>query len=196
MVAHHIDIVGVAGSSPVSPTISKESRKGSLLLSEETMQDYKTFLDNGIDEIHAGKFQEGIENINKSLELKNDWEIPYFFRAVANHALGNYDDAMLDYTKALQFNEKMTDAYYNRARIILTRKDIENPDINQAVKDLEKALELDAKFIDAMYALAAAHKKLGNYKEALKHLDRLLEIEPEAVNARALKKLLLQKYIK
>ena len=160
------------------------------------MTDYKTFLDTGIDEINAGKFKDGIENINKSLELKNDWDIPYFFRGVAYHALENYDEAILDYTKALQFNEKMTDAYYNRARIILTRKDIENPDINQAVKDLEKALELDEKFIDAMYALAAAHKKLGNYHEALKHLDNLLEIEPEAINARALKKLLLQKYIK
>ena len=160
------------------------------------MPDYKTFLDKGIDEINAGKFRDGIKNINKSLELKNDWEIPYFFRGVANHALGRYDEATLDYTKALQFNKKMTDAYYNRARIILTRKDTENPNIKQAVEDLEKALELDEKFIDAMYALAAAHKKLGNYHEALKHLDNLLAIEPEAVNARALKKLLLQKYIK
>ncbi len=160
------------------------------------MPDYKTFLDKGIDEINAGKFRDGIKNINKSLELKNDWEIPYFFRGVANHALGQYDEATLDYTKALQFNKKMTDAYYNRARIILTRKDTENPNIKQAVEDLEKALELDEKFIDAMYALAAAHKKLGNYHEALKHLDNLLAIEPEAVNARALKKLLLQKYIK
>ena len=160
------------------------------------MPDYKTFLDKGIDEINAGKFRDGIKNINKSLELKNDWEIPYFFRGVANHALGQYDEATLDYTKALQFNKKMTDAYYNRARIILTRKDTENPNIKQAVEDLEKALELDEKFIDAMYALAAAHKKLGNYHQALKHLDNLLAIEPKTVNARALKKLLLQKYIK
>ena len=102
------------------------------------MPDYKTFLDKGIDEINAGKFRDGIKNINKSLELKNDWEIPYFFRGVANHALGQYDEATLDYTKALQFNKKMTDAYYNRARIILTRKDIENPNIKQAVEDLER----------------------------------------------------------
>lgn len=160
------------------------------------MSDYKTFLDNGIELIRAGKFREGIDEINKSIELKNDWEIPYFYRAVAYHSLEEYDNAMLDYTKSLQLNEKMTDAYYNRARIILTRNDIENPDVMSAVKDLEKALELDEKFLDAMYALAAAHKKLGNYQEALKHLDKLIEIEPEAVNARALRKLLLQKYIK
>ncbi len=160
------------------------------------MADYKEYLDNGIFDIKNGNFKQGIENINKSLELKNDWEIPYFYRAVAEHALGDYDDAMLDYTKSLELNERMTDAYYNRARIILTRKDIDNPKIENAIADLKKALELDEKFIDAMYALAAAHKKLGNYNEALEHLERLLEIEPDAINARALKKLLLQKYIK
>ncbi len=159
------------------------------------MSDYKDYLDEGIFNINSGKFQEAIENINKSLELKKDWEIPYFYRAVANQALENFDEAMLDYTKAIQLNEKMTDAYYNRARIILSRKDIENPNIGNAVKDLEKALELDDKFIDALFAMAAAQKKLGNYHKALEYLEKLLEIEPQAVHARALKKLILQKYI-
>ena len=159
------------------------------------MNDYKYYLDNGISDIQNGRFEQGIENINKSLELKKDWEIPYFYRGVANQALENFDEAMLDYTKSIQLNEKMTDAYYNRARIILTRKDIENPDIEKAVKDLEKALNLDDKFIDALFAMAAAQKKLGNYHKALEYLEKLLEIEPDAVHARALKKLILQKYI-
>lgn len=158
--------------------------------------DYKYYLDNGIFDIQNGRFQQGIENINKSLELKNDWEIPYFYRAVAYQALEDFDEAILDYTKALQLNEKMTDAYYNRAKILLSRKDIENPDINRAVSDLEKALEFDPNFIEALYAMAAAQKKLEKYNEALTYLDRLLEIEPEAVHARALKKLLLNKYAK
>ena len=164
-------------------------------LGDMKMTDYKKYLDEGIYDIQSGKCKDGIEKINKSLELKNDWDIPYFFRAVGYHSLEDYDNAILDYTKAIQLNEKMTDAYYNRAKIILSRKDIENPNIEQAISDLEKALELDEKFIDAMYALAAAHKKLGNYQTALGYLDRLIEIEPEAINARALKKLILQKYL-
>lgn len=160
------------------------------------MTDYKKHIDEGIYDINCGKFQAAIEKINKSIELKNNWEISYFYRAVAYQAMDDYDNAMLDYTKSLQLNPKMTDAYYNRAKIILSRKDIENPDITAAVKDLEKSLELDEKFLDALYAIAAAHKKLGNYKTALSYLDKLLEIEPEAVNGRAFKKLLLQKYIK
>lgn len=139
------------------------------------MSDYKYYIDNGIYDIQRGLYESAITNINKSLELKKDWEIPYFYRGVANQALENYDEAMLDYTKALQLNDKMTDAYYNRARIILTRKDIENPDISKAVKDLEHALELDDKFVDALYAMAAAQKKLENYHSALEYLEKLLQ---------------------
>lgn len=159
------------------------------------MSDYKEYIDKGIEEIHQGKFEDAIENITKSIELKNDWEISYFYRAVANQALEKWDDAMLDYTKALQINDKMTDAYYNKAKITLSRKDIANPDIKKAISDLEKALELDNKFVDALFAMAAAYKKLGDYHKSLEYLEKLLEIEPQAVNARALKKLILQKYI-
>ena len=158
-------------------------------------ENYKYYLDNGINDIRNGRFYSGIEHINKSLELKNDWAIPYFYRAVAYDALENYNEAMLDYTKAIQLDDKMTDAYYNRARIILSRKDIENPKIEKAVQDLEKALELDEKFIDALYAMAAAKKKLGDYHAALVYLERLLQIQPDSVWAKALKKLILQKYV-
>ncbi len=159
------------------------------------MTDYKYYLDNGIFNFQNGKFEDAIENINKSLELKNDWEIPYFYRAAAYQALENYNEAMLDYTKAIQLNNKMIDAYYNRARITLSRKDIDNPDVKKAVSDLEIALELDPNFVDALFAMAAAHKKLGDYHKSLVYLEKLLKIEPDAVNAKALKKLILQKYI-
>ena len=159
------------------------------------MNDYKYFLDNGIYDIQCGKFEDAIEKINQSIELKNDWEIPYFYRAVAYQALEKFDDAILDYTKSIEFNSNMTDAYYNRAKILLSRKDIENPDINRAVADLEKALELDEKFLDALYAMAAAQKKLENYELAIVYLEKLLQIEPEAIQARALKKLIETKYL-
>ena len=159
------------------------------------MTEYKELLDNGIYDIQDGRFECAVENITKSIELKRDWEISYFYRAVAYQAMERFDEAILDYTKSIQINERMTDAYYNRAKIILTRKDIENPDINIAVEDLKKALKLDEKFLDALYAMAAAYKKLGEYKEAIVYLDRLIEIEPDAVQAKALKKLIEQKYL-
>ena len=85
--------------------------------------------------------------------------------------------------------------HYNRAYITLSRKDIDNPNVENAIKDLEKALELDPDFIDALYAMAAAYKKLEDYHKALEYLEKLLQIEPQAINAKALKALILKKYI-
>ena len=159
------------------------------------MADYKAYLDDGIFDIRNGKFEDAVEKINKSLELKNDWEISYFYRAVAYHALENYDEAMLDYTKSIQLNPNMTDAYYNRAKIILSESNSPMSEIKKAVADLEKALELDDKFVDALFAMAAAYKKLGEYHKSLEYLEKLLQITPDAVHAKALKKLILQKYV-
>ncbi len=161
---------------------------------EEKFQ-YKYYLDEAIEDFYKGKFDDAILKLDKSIEIKNDFEVSYFYRAACYQALEKWDMAMLDYTKAIQLNDKMTDAYYNRARIILSRKDIENPKIENAVNDLEIALSLDEKFIDALFAMAAAKKKQGKYNEALLYLDKLLEIEPDAINAKALKKLLLTKYM-
>ena len=125
------------------------------------MTDYKKYTDDGIELVYKGEFNKAIENFTKSIELKNDWEIPYFYRAVSYQALEEFDNAMIDYSKALSINDRMTDAYYNKAKIALSRKDIPNPDINKAIEDLNKALELDEKFVDALFAMAAAFFKMA-----------------------------------
>lgn len=102
---------------------------------------------------------------------------------------------MLDYTKAIQLNPNMTDAYYNRAKIILSDNNATVAEIKNAMADLETALSQDEKFVDALFAMAAAYKKLGDYHKSLEYLEKLLEISPDAIHAKALKKLLLTKYI-
>ena len=159
------------------------------------MNNYKIYTDEGIELLYKGEYRFALEKFNKSIELKNDWDISYFYRAAAHQALEEYDEAMIDYSKAISINPKMTDAYYNKAYIALSRKDITNPDIKKDIKDLEKALELDDKFVDALFAMAAAYKKLEDYHKALEYLEKLLQIEPNAIQANALKKLILQKYI-
>lgn len=159
------------------------------------MNDYRYFLDNAIHCFYAENYLETIASIEKSLELKKDWEIPYFYRGAAYQALEKFDEAILDYTKALELNDKMTDAYYNRAKILLSRKDVENPDLDRAIADLKKAIALDPNFTNALYAMAAALKKIEKYNEAIEYLDLVLELQPDFIHARALKKLIIQKYL-
>ena len=100
------------------------------------MTDYKVYLDEGIMDFYDGKFNSAIEKFNKSIELNKNNGISYFYRGASYHSIEEYDEAMIDYTKAISIAPKMTDAYYNRAKIILSRKDIQNPDIKKAISDL------------------------------------------------------------
>lgn len=165
------------------------------LLSEVCLKDDKEFsekyyLSLGIQEINKGNFLEGIKNIDESLKFNDKSDITYFYKAIAYHNLNNTDLAYENYTKTISLNKKMIDAYYNRGQLMLK----ENP--KQALDDFVTAVALDPKFIDAYFAIAAIQKNLGHYEDAIKNLDKILEIEPMAVNAKALKKLILTKYIK
>jgi len=165
------------------------------LLSEVCIKDdeefiAKYYLSLGIQEINKGNFLEGIKNLDESIKHNDKSEITYFYKAAAYHNLNNVDLAYENYSKAIELNKKMVDAYYNRAQLIMK----DNP--KQALDDFVSAVALDSKFIDAYYAIAAIQKNLGQYDDAIKNLDKILEIEPMAVNAKALKKLILTKYLK
>ena len=90
----------------------------------------------------------------------------------------------------------MIDAYYNRAQVLLLDKNADNEKLKSALKDLNKAVELDPKFVDALYYKAVVQMKLEDYKGAVATLDKVLSIDPQAVYSKALKKLILQKYLK
>ncbi len=156
---------------------------------------YKEFLDEAIKKIYENNFFEAIELLNESIKLKNDFEVSYFYRAVAYHSLEKYDEAILDYTKSIKLNPKMTDAYYNRAKIIIENPNSTKEKLEYAKEDLKNALIQDEKFVDALFAMACVEKKLGEYHSALEHLEKLLNIMPDAIHAKALKKLILTKYI-
>lgn len=165
------------------------------LLSEVCIKDdvdfsEKFYLSLGIIEINSGNFIEGIRNIDESLKFNDKSDIAYFYKAAAYHNLNNTNLAYENYTKAIEFNKNNIDAYYNRGQLIMK----ENPKL--ALDDFVTAVALDPKFINAYYAMAAVQKSLGHYEDAIKNLDKVLDIEPMAVNAKALKKLILTKYLK
>lgn len=158
-------------------------------------KDYKYYMDNGVVNFQDGQYEKAIENIDESLKMKSDWAIPYFYKAACYDALEKSEEAVANYSKAIEYDNSMTDAYYNRAKLILSDKTASEDKINSAIKDLEKALELDPKFADALFALASAYKKLKQYHKSLETLEKLLEISPEHLYGRALKNLILEKYM-
>ena len=159
------------------------------------MEDDKDFMEKyhlsyGITEINDGNFPDAVKHLDEVLKDNPNSYLACFYKGIAYQALANDKKAYECYTKAIEINNKMTDAYFNRGQLIIKT----NP--KGAIDDFVSALALDSKFIDAYYALAAAQKNIGLYEDAIKNLDKIIELEPHAVNAKAFKKLILTKYLK
>lgn len=160
-----------------------------------TEQDYKFYLNEGIELTNQGKFEDAIDSLNKSLELNNGNALTYFSKAIAYHNLGQLRAAYENYGKAILLDKKMIDAYYNKAQAILAFEDATEEELEEALANLEKATELDEKFIDAHYYSAVVKKKLSLYESAIVSLNKVLDLQPESPYSKALKKLILTKYL-
>lgn len=158
-------------------------------------QDYKFYLNEGIELTNQGKFEDAIDSLNKSLELNKGNALTYFSKAIAYHNLGQLRAAYENYGKAILLDKKMIDAYYNKAQAILAFEDATEDELKEALSNLEKATELDEKFIDAHYYSAVVKKKLGLYESAIVSLNKVLDLQPESPYSKALKKLILTKYL-
>lgn len=163
-------------------------------MSEE--KDYKFYINQGIELTNKGEFDEAIVSFDKAIELNNNAELAYFSKGIAYHNLNQLQAAYESYTKAIELNPKMIDAYFNRAQSILAFDAPDETELRNALSDLEKAIKLDGNFLDAYYYAAVVMKKLGQYQDAIKYLDMVIEKDSLAVYSKALKKLILQKYLK
>ena len=149
----------------------------------------KYYLSLGISDVNEGNFADAIKSFDNVLKLNENSELAYFYKGICYHSLGKTDDAFANYTNAIKLNKNMVDAYFNRGQLMFKINQ------KQALDDFVSAVVLDDKFIDAYYSIAAIQKNLGQYKEAIMNLDKIIELEPQAVNAKALKKLIENKYL-
>lgn len=158
-------------------------------------KDYKFYINQGIDLTNKGEFDDALVAFDKAIELNSNAELAYFSKGIAYHNLNQLQAAYESYSKAIELNPKMIDAYFNRAQSILAFDNPDEAELEKALSDLKKAIELDGNFLDAYYYAAVVMKKLGKYDDAVKYLDIVIAKDPMAVYSKALKKLILQKYL-
>lgn len=149
----------------------------------------KYYMSLAVADINSGKFLDGIKNLEEVLKYNQNSYLAYFYKGVSYHSMGLDENAIEAYTKALELNKNLVDAYFNRGQILYKSEP------KKALDDFVSAVALDNKFIDAYYSIAAIQKSQGQYEDAIKNLDKILEIDENAINAKALKKLILTKYM-
>ena len=101
---------------------------------------------------------------------------------IEKHNSRDFEGAIKDYTKAIQADKSLIDAYYNRGVCELGLQEYK-----AAKKDFDKTIELDPKFVKAYYNRATVMVSQEKYAEALPDLDKAIELNPTTPNALTLR---------
>ncbi|HUA66786.1 MAG TPA: tetratricopeptide repeat protein [Alphaproteobacteria bacterium] len=122
------------------------------------------------------------ENCRRVESARNDRKINigemYNRVGLQHRKMGELDEALIHFNKALEINPDNAAAYNNRG---LTKKEKGNRD--GALADLNKAIELEPDLGSAYLNRAGVKRDHGNFDEALADYDRAIELEPKSAKA-------------
>ena len=97
----------------------------------------------------------------------------YFYDNRGNMYLqeGKYDKAIADYSKAIEFNPKDTEAYNARGYLhILTHE------YSKAISDASMAIQIDPTYANAYDTRAEAYWNMGEYDKAIAYSNKAIEL--------------------
>ena len=113
------------------------------------------------------------EIIDRTIEIATDPDAwAYLHRGNAYVYKGEYDKAIEDFTKAIEFDPTFTWAYHERG----SAYDLKGED-SKAISDLNKAIEID-QYGDAFFARGHFYSKKGDYDKAIADFTRAIEMSP------------------
>ena len=140
-----------------------------------------------------GNYEKSIKLYSEAVELKpmdNVLSIVYNHRGMAYFMCSEYDNALNDFTKAIQTNQNSHRAYGNRAIIYKLYQSYE-----EAINDFNKSIELRHNQPETLKHLAKAYFEDSQFTNALQTINLALDLEPEDEVAQNLQKKISKKLI-
>jgi tetratricopeptide (TPR) repeat protein len=129
-----------------------------LLLPEwSAAQNVQSYIDQGIKDSQAGRYDQALQAFDQALKLKPNDPALITYKATVYYAKGNNAQAMQLCEQAIKLNPNFARAYYQRGMIYQSQEKY-----HEALPDLKKAKSLgygiDPDFIALMEQKAAAKK--------------------------------------
>jgi tetratricopeptide (TPR) repeat protein len=115
----------------------------------------------------------GIKILESQLRNDEDHCVGLFHRGMGALKSGRYEDAKNGFSKAIERNSRMYQAYFARG---LSNIHLGNSE--DALRDFRETVKLSPTFRGAYMQLALVHESLGNKNEALKYLNEAERNDP------------------
>jgi serine/threonine protein kinase/Flp pilus assembly protein TadD len=170
------------------------------------------YFNRGLAHLRLRHFAEAEADFSRALQLRPDWPDAYVHRARARQELRQYHDALADFDLALEGSTPSTRVFFLRAQVRLqlgdedgARRDREEGlrrepadeegwvargiarlpgDAPGALADFRRAVQVNPRSLAGLHNQAhVLSEYLGRTGDALKVLDRVLELYPDLVPA-------------
>ena len=122
------------------------------------------------------QYDDAIEYWNKILSYEEDYEIDYMSKGSAELQVGNYDQAIKDFTSYLEIYPDSACAHFS---IGLAKECADDYSIKDAIKDYTQAIKLDKKNTIYLNERAEAYYEINDYKKAVKDWEKVLKLDSE-----------------
>jgi tetratricopeptide (TPR) repeat protein len=149
---------------------------------QEAREEYRACLRYDPEPDKAEDARRTIAQINESIGLEQTLSSKdanvYLFRGADYFRKGLYDQAVSDFTRAIEINPEHAEAYSNRGVAY-----VKKGDYDRAISDYNKALEIDPDYAQAYSNRGTAYTVKGDYDRAFSDFDRALKINPRNAEA-------------
>jgi len=118
-------------------------------------------------------FENAVETLTTCIELAPNKGQAYGLRAWVHYKLFELEDAISDFSKAIEINSDPNDLtiFYNNRGLAYEK----NGDYELAAQDYSKCIELDPYDVSGYYNRGNVYLKLAEYEKAIADYDKALE---------------------
>jgi len=139
-----------------------------------TKNNYLAHNSMGIALFAEGRYEEALDNYNKSINIRPDYIRPYHNRGALYVSIGQYKKAMADYDRAIFLSPNTAEIYNNRGILysVLRRH-------RRAIMDYTEAIRLKPYYFEAFNNRGYAYFEIGQYQRAIMDYNKAISIKPE-----------------
>ena len=142
---------------------------------DKRTKDYEYFFNRAQDNFELTKYKEAILDYDKALKLSpNEICLVYSMRGNAKRNLGDFNGAISDQNKALDFDPLYADGYFNRGIAKFQKGDFDG-----AIEDYSQVIKINPKDSDSFFNRANVKKKSGDLKGACEDWKKGAELGDE-----------------